>query len=452
MKKILALGFFFLSISPLFSQKVDSLRGDQNLLNLNFEKKSSGKILPDGWFNFSMIKGYHSRTDSQTVHGGKYSLLLASDSGATHPQYGMVAYSLPALHWGKELEIKAYLKLQDVEGSGGLLARIDDKDKILDFKTMVKNGLKGNKDWGEYSLKLKIPSKTQTLFFGPLLMGKGKIWIDDIHILMDEKEIQSSTLVKQNKEKEKNMGLGDNLVQSRTILLKDAKIYLEVYGTGEPMILLHGNSQSIFSFAKQIPEFSKTYKVYAIDTRGQGKSEDYSTGSLNYDLFADDLKSVMDSLGLKNVSLLGWSDGGNIGLTLSIKHPEYIGKLAIMDANLFPTTEAVQPRVLKEVSETLVKLENRLDKDSKMKARIYKMLLKEPQLSFASLEKLKLPVLVMAGEHDIILEKHTRAIAGSLPNATLWIIKGATHYAPVEKPVEFNKMVLNFFETVMSLN
>jgi pimeloyl-ACP methyl ester carboxylesterase len=80
---------------------------------------------------------------------------------------------------------------------------------------------------------------------------------------------------------------------------------------------------------------------------------------------------------------------------------------------------------------------------------MYAMLLTEPRISFGSLKSIAIPVLVMAGEKDIILEKHTRGIAENIPNSLLWIFKDATHYAPVEQPNEFNRVVLSFFSEVV---
>ncbi|HTM97228.1 MAG TPA: alpha/beta fold hydrolase, partial [Pedobacter sp.] len=86
---------------------------------------------------------------------------------------------------------------------------------------------------------------------------------------------------------------------------KGTKIYYETYGKGEPLLLLHGNGGSITSFKFQIPELAKHYQVIVVDTRGQGKSIDKTTEHFSYDLFAEDMKTLLDTLHLKQVNLLG---------------------------------------------------------------------------------------------------------------------------------------------------
>ncbi|MRT94429.1 alpha/beta fold hydrolase, partial [Ancylomarina sp. 16SWW S1-10-2] len=96
----------------------------------------------------------------------------------------------------------------------------------------------------------------------------------------------------------------------------NTKIYYEVYGKGDPLLLLHGNGQSISAYSRQIPEFAKHFKVIAVDTRGQGKSIDTISKNFSYNQFSEDMKVLLDTLHLKQVNLVGWSDGGNTGLTL----------------------------------------------------------------------------------------------------------------------------------------
>ena len=136
--------------------------------------------------------------------------------------------------------------------------------------------------------------------------------------------------------------MGSNAAASGRIKLKDADLYYETYGSGEPLLLLHGNSQSIYAFNYQIGELSKKYKVIAVDSSWPGKKyRPKLPGRSVADLFANDMKQLLDSLHIKKTNILGWSDGGNTGLTMAIKYPQYVNKLAITGANLFPTAEAV---------------------------------------------------------------------------------------------------------------
>lgn len=241
---------------------------------------------------------------------------------------------------------------------------------------------------------------------------------------------------------------GNNPKAGGTARLKDAVIYYEVYGSGPPLLLLHGGNQAIGAFVEQIGEFSKQYRVIAVDTRGQGRSQDFSTGALTYELFAEDMKQLMDLLNIQNTNILGWSDGGITGLIMAIKYPRYVNKLAVMGANLFPTNEAFKESVFDLIRELIETIKDRTNPRSNMQRRLFELALNEPHLTFDDLKKIKALTLVMAGEDDHVLDSHTRDIAVNIPNAQLIIFKDATHYAPYYNAIEFNEAVLTFFDNV----
>lgn len=238
---------------------------------------------------------------------------------------------------------------------------------------------------------------------------------------------------------------GDSLKVGNYVNVNRAKLYYETYGQGEPLLLLHGNGQSISAFSQQITSLSKFFKVIAVDTRIHGRSSDQDLEELTYDLFASDMKQLLDSLGLKQVNVLGWSDGGNTALKMALNHPEYVKKMAIMGANLFPNKSAIESGLLELFKRQLKELEGKEDEQSLNRARLLRLLLNEPQMSFTDMSAIRVPVLVMAGEHDVILESHTKSIAENIKGAKLIIFKDASHYAPQEVPTEFNKAALQFF-------
>ncbi|WP_169728055.1 alpha/beta fold hydrolase [Pontibacter actiniarum] len=242
-----------------------------------------------------------------------------------------------------------------------------------------------------------------------------------------------------------NRHYGDSLQAGDYVEVRGAKLYYETYGQGEPLLLLHGNGQSIAAFSQQIEALSRSYRVIAVDTRAHGKSKDDATGELSYDLFASDIKQLLDSLHLKQVNVLGWSDGGNTALKMALHYPAYVKKAAIMGANLFPDATAVEGGLLELFSRQLSELEGKQDELSLNEARRLRLLLNEPHMTFEEIKAIQAPVLVMAGEHDVILEPHTKAIAESIAGAKLIIFRDASHYAPQEVPVEFNKAVADFF-------
>lgn len=237
---------------------------------------------------------------------------------------------------------------------------------------------------------------------------------------------------------------GKNTSVGKFLKLKNTDLYYEIYGEGEPLILLHGNSGSIKEFYQQIPTLSQQYKVIAIDTRGQGKSTDTSKSDFTYKIFADDVKALVDELGLKKVNIVGWSDGGNTGLEFVLKYPDHLNKLVTIGANTFP--EGVDERLFNNMKTQLQVLQAENNPERLNEMRLVKIMLKEPNISNGSLHKIQNPVLVIAGENDVIKKEHTEMMAKQIPNAELKIYKNATHFIPFENPEELNKDILEFLK------
>src|SRR5882762_7343948 len=126
--------------------------------------------------------------------------------------------------------------------------------------------------------------------------------------------------------------------------IRGIKMYCEIYGEGEPLLIIHGNGGSINNFVKQIPYFSKKYQVVIADSRAQGKTVD-TKDSLSYEMMADDYDALLTALHIDSANVIGWSDGGIEGLLLAIRHPGKVKKLAITGANLRPDTSAVDPGI-----------------------------------------------------------------------------------------------------------
>lgn len=237
---------------------------------------------------------------------------------------------------------------------------------------------------------------------------------------------------------------GKNTSVGKFLKLKNTDLYYEIYGEGESLILLHGNSGSIKEFYQQIPTLSQQYKVIAIDTRGQGKSTDTSKSDFTYKIFADDVKALVDELGLKKVNIVGWSDGGNTGLEFALKYPDHLNKLVTIGANTFP--EGVDERLFNNMKTQLQVLQAENNPERLNEMRLVKIMLKEPNISNGSLHKIQNPVLVIAGENDVIKKEHTEMMAKQIPNAELKIYKNATHFIPFENPEELNKDILEFLK------
>jgi pimeloyl-ACP methyl ester carboxylesterase len=234
---------------------------------------------------------------------------------------------------------------------------------------------------------------------------------------------------------------GRNQAAGRYCQLPGVKLYYEIYGSGEPLLLLHGNGESISSFRQQIEAFAAHFQVIAVDTRAQGQSVDTHTKPLTYELFASDMKTLLDSLHLAKANVLGWSDGGNTGLLMALHYPMYVQRLVTMGANLFPTTEAVEAKTLRQSEAGRKALAK---KGEVAQARLLTLVLTEPHMKYEELTTIQAPTLVLAGEKDIIKQAHTRAIAAHIAHAQVMILPSLTHYAPQENPTLFNETVLRF--------
>lgn len=239
-----------------------------------------------------------------------------------------------------------------------------------------------------------------------------------------------------------NIEYGNNQKVGKILHLKDADIYYEIYGKGKPLFLLHGNGGSIDAFKLEIHELSKHFMVVAMDTRAQGKSTDTSLEPLTYRKFAEDVKALVDELGLKKINILGWSDGGNTGLEFAIKYPKNIKKLIISGANVLPDGAGLQDleNLKKEVAK--MKAENKPERD----IRLLQLMIDEPQITKNQLNNIKAKVFVLAGENDIILRSHTEYIANEIPNSQHKIYKGASHGVPIERAEELNQDVILFIK------
>ena len=238
---------------------------------------------------------------------------------------------------------------------------------------------------------------------------------------------------------------GRNPAAGHTVAINGIKLYYETYGSGEPLLLLHGNGQSISAFNGQIPELAKHYQVIAVDTRAQGQSTTNGQ-TLTYDLFADDMSALLTALHIPAANVVGWSDGGNTGLSLALHHPGQVKKLVTMGANLWADTLAVTAATLKEVRQgkRLTTLLYPFNKQFRQMRPLMVLLLDYPRMKATDLAGIVAPTLVLAGEHDLIQDAHTRLIAASIPHGQVQILPGLTHYAPRDNPKVFNAAVLGF--------
>ena len=201
-------------------------------------------------------------------------------------------------------------------------------------------------------------------------------------------------------------------------------------GQGEPLILLHGNGESCAYFEHQMDPFSARYHVYALDTRGHGKTP---RGERPFTIrqFAEDL--------------LGFSDGGNIAMVFAMRYPDRVGKLILNGANL--DAEGVRPTVQIpiEIGYRIARAFAEKSGQARRNAELLGLMVNDPNVPAAELSKITAKALVMAGTRDMITAEHTRLIAESIPGAELAFLEG-DHFIAAKQPEQFNQKVLEFLE------
>lgn len=263
----------------------------------------------------------------------------------------------------------------------------------------------------------------------------------------------ASILVSCNTPTKKQVDYGLNFLVGKYMELNDIKVYYEIYGEGDPVLLLHGNSGSIKTMEFQIPELSKHFKVIAVDSRAQGRSTD-SNQEITYALMASDMNVLIDKLKLGSVDVVGWSDGGNIGLELAFAHPEKVKKLVTFGANFTyqnfmaaPDSVTMDPNdslIIKTAGLLKIYKEGYDKIPSDIKKKLSNLTEKYPNFTKEQLKQIKVPTLVVVGDHDLINLDQTIALFTSLPHSQLFIVPGTTHLELIEKSRLVNSEVIKF--------
>ncbi len=215
-------------------------------------------------------------------------------------------------------------------------------------------------------------------------------------------------------------------------------------GTGEPLILLHGNGEDSGYFSGQIDEFSKEYHVYAIDTRGHGRTK---RGEKPFTIrqFAEDLYGFMREHQIKKAHILGFSDGGNIALVFALKYPDCVNRLVLNGANLDPSGVKGTTQLPIEIGYRIAKVFAKRTESAKMNAEMLGLMVNDPYVSYEELGGIRAETLLIAGSNDMIKEEHTKLIAQGIKNSRLVFIRG-DHFIANKRPKVFNRVVLDFLK------
>ncbi len=231
------------------------------------------------------------------------------------------------------------------------------------------------------------------------------------------------------------------------------QMYYAVFGAGDPMLLIHGGLGHADIWASQVATISKTHKVIVADSRGHGRST-RTEQPYGYDLMASDYLALLDYLKIDKTALVGWSDGGIIGIDIALHHPERLTRLFAQAANV--TTDGVDPGVM--TNKTFAAYIDRSGRDYKKMsktpdqydafvAQISHMWESEPAWTKEQLGKITTPTAIVAGDHDeAIKREHTEYMASAIPGAKLIILPNASHFAMLQAPDEYSQAALDFID------
>ena len=222
----------------------------------------------------------------------------------------------------------------------------------------------------------------------------------------------------------------------------DIQLHYTIAGQGFPLVMLHGNGEDHTYFKHQMAPFSERYQVIALETRGHGQSP-RGTAPFTLEQFAEDLKAFLDSREIRRCHLLGFSDGANIALLFALKYPEYVEKLVLNGADLSPSGVKLSIQAPIVLGWGLLQVIRRLDKRTQPKWELLDLMTTQPHIKPERLSALTMPVLVIAGDRDMIREMHTWLNARSIPNNRLSILPG-DHFVARRNWQAFNPVVLDF--------
>lgn len=230
------------------------------------------------------------------------------------------------------------------------------------------------------------------------------------------------------------------------------KIWYAEFGSGEPVLFVHGGLGNSNYFGNQVRALMAAhYKVIVMDSRGHGRST-RDARPYGYDLMSDDVVALLDYLKIPKVALIGWSDGAIIGLDIAMRHPKHLSKLFAFAANYDPSgvTTASNPVVdqyIARAGKEYARLSPTPMQYKSFVAQITGMWNGQPHWTKSDLAKIKVPAWIVDADHDeMVNHDQPRTMADWIPNSGLLIEPDVSHFAFLQNPDEFNDAILRFLK------
>ncbi|GAB4436296.1 MAG: alpha/beta hydrolase [Anaerolineae bacterium] len=261
-------------------------------------------------------------------------------------------------------------------------------------------------------------------------------------------------------------------VQGQYVNVNGLKMYYEIHGEGQPLVLLHGAFSAIgTSFGKLLPELAKTRQVIAFELQGHGHTADIDR-PLSYEQMADDTAAALQQLGIEKADFFGYSMGSAVVLQVAIRHPELVRKLVFASVSykldglhpgLMDGLQQMTPNMMygspwheeyKQIAprpedfDTLFTKVMQMDKDLK-------------DIPDETIAAIQAPALFIIGDSDIVRPEHAvemfRLFGGGImgdtpegpPDSQLAILPGTTHVTLVDRTDLLLPIIPSFLDKPM---
>jgi pimeloyl-ACP methyl ester carboxylesterase len=237
-----------------------------------------------------------------------------------------------------------------------------------------------------------------------------------------------------------------------------ARIWYATYGSGSPVILLHGGLGHSGNWGYQVPALVDSgHCTVLIDSRGHGRSTRDSR-PYSYELMAGDVLAVMDALHLEKAALVGWSDGACTALIVAMQNPARVSGVFFFGCNMDPSgvREIAQPnpildRCFSRHAKDYAQLSATPDQFPPFVAAVSQMMKTQPNYFAQDLARITVPVAIVQSEHDEFIKlEHAEYLARSIPGAEFILLPGVSHFAPLQRPEQFNRVMRTFLGKVLS--
>jgi pimeloyl-ACP methyl ester carboxylesterase len=211
-------------------------------------------------------------------------------------------------------------------------------------------------------------------------------------------------------------------------------MYYEIYGQGEPLVLIHGGGSTIqTSFGKVIPLFSKHRQVIAVELQAHGRTSDRNA-DLSFEQDADDVATLLKNLNIEKADFFGFSNGGTTAMQIAIRHPEIVNKLilgsALCKRNGVPEQfwgfmkQANISQMPEQLKEGYKKVAANPDGLQIMHDRDVKRMVNFKDIPDQEIKSIKVPTLIIIGDKDVITPEHALEMHHLISNSQLAIIPG----------------------------